>query len=158
MSATMLVGIKLSTFSMFTDGTEEHIAAFQSQLSFQHPYNKVYYRAFPSSLTEFYLVPRADQKITVVTFIDQLRMGKFKKSLLKKRSTSLEEANLCFYKYIQIKEMAKKNEKGRGKHPMDETRQRSPKPKRRSPLDKIRAPDRGYFRLYFLRRSAFLRL
>ncbi|GAA0157807.1 hypothetical protein LIER_14992 [Lithospermum erythrorhizon] len=44
--------MKLPTFTKFTGKTDpdELIAAFQSQMSIQHPYNKVYCQAFPSSL------------------------------------------------------------------------------------------------------------
>ncbi|GAA0149892.1 hypothetical protein LIER_43080 [Lithospermum erythrorhizon] len=48
------VGMKLLTFTKFTEKTdpEEHIAEFQSQMSFQHPCSKVNCRAFPSSLAK----------------------------------------------------------------------------------------------------------
>ncbi|GAA0183842.1 hypothetical protein LIER_31188 [Lithospermum erythrorhizon] len=51
-STTMLVGMKFPSFTKFTGkmDPEEHIVEFQSQMSFQHPCIKVYYRAFPSSL------------------------------------------------------------------------------------------------------------
>ncbi|GAA0146383.1 hypothetical protein LIER_06356 [Lithospermum erythrorhizon] len=41
-------------------------------------------------------------------------------------------------------EAEKRVEKGRGKHPMEDTRRRSPDPKLQSALDMIRAPDNGY--------------
>ncbi|GAA0156715.1 hypothetical protein LIER_14141 [Lithospermum erythrorhizon] len=54
-------------------------------------------------------------------------MGKFKESLSKKRPMGLEEVNEHAYKYTRIKEATKRDEKGRGKHLMDETR-RKPSP------------------------------
>ncbi|GAA0146297.1 hypothetical protein LIER_06288 [Lithospermum erythrorhizon] len=71
-------------------------------------------------------------------------MSKFKESLLKKRRLSLEEVNERAYKCIRIEEATKRYEKGRGKCSMEETRQRSPKPKRRIALDMIQAPDKGF--------------
>ncbi|GAA0154429.1 hypothetical protein LIER_12414 [Lithospermum erythrorhizon] len=140
------IGMKLPTFTKFTGKTnpEEDIPEFYFQMSFQHPYSKVHCRDFPSSLVEFNLVPRTNQKIAVIDFIEGLRTSKFKESLLKKRPLSLEEVNKRAYKYIRIEEASKRDEKRRGKRPMEEPRRRSPEPKRRSALDRIREPDRGY--------------
>ncbi|GAA0166320.1 hypothetical protein LIER_21498 [Lithospermum erythrorhizon] len=48
----MPLGIKLPSFNKFTGKVdpEEHIDEFQSQMAFQHPCSKVYYRGFPSTL------------------------------------------------------------------------------------------------------------
>ncbi|GAA0164328.1 hypothetical protein LIER_43679 [Lithospermum erythrorhizon] len=50
--ATMHVGMKLPSFTKFTGkmNPEEHIAEFQSQMSFQYPCSKVYRSSFPSSI------------------------------------------------------------------------------------------------------------
>ncbi|GAA0153151.1 hypothetical protein LIER_11463 [Lithospermum erythrorhizon] len=71
-------------------------------------------------------------------------MSKFKESLLKKRPSSLEEVDERAYKYIWIDEGEKRAEKGRGKYLVEESRRRSPDPKRRNALDRIRVPDRRY--------------
>ncbi|GAA0174936.1 hypothetical protein LIER_28215 [Lithospermum erythrorhizon] len=108
--------------------------------------------------TEFNLIPGADQKIVVIAFIEGLRMRKFKESLLKKKPSSLEEVNERAYKYIRIEEAEKRAEKGREKRPVEESRQRSPDPKRRSAFNKIKVPDRGYSRADLPRSSAFSHL
>ncbi|GAA0164182.1 hypothetical protein LIER_19878 [Lithospermum erythrorhizon] len=107
--------------------------------------------------TEFNLVPGEDKKIAVIAFVEGLRMGKFKEALLKRRPLDLEEVNERDYKYIQIEEAEKRAEKGRGKRPMEDVRLRSPKPKMRSALDEIGAPDRFYSRADLPRGSAFSR-
>ncbi|GAA0170239.1 hypothetical protein LIER_24542 [Lithospermum erythrorhizon] len=82
-------------------------------------------------------------------------MGKFKVSLLKKWPQDLGEFNERAYKYIQIEETEKWAEKVRGKCQLEDNRQRSPEPKRRSALDRIRAPDKSHSRANFPRSSAF---
>ncbi|GAA0177834.1 hypothetical protein LIER_29758 [Lithospermum erythrorhizon] len=74
---------------------------------------------------EFNHVPRVDQMIVVIAFIEGLRMSNFKESLLKKRHVSLKKVNERAYKYIQIEEAAKKDEKGRSKRLMEENHRRS---------------------------------
>ncbi|GAA0164755.1 hypothetical protein LIER_20313 [Lithospermum erythrorhizon] len=54
---------------------------------------------------EINLVPRANQKIAVIALIEEVRMSKFKESLLKKSPMSLEEVNKRAYKYIRIEEV-----------------------------------------------------
>ncbi|GAA0166972.1 hypothetical protein LIER_40286 [Lithospermum erythrorhizon] len=210
----MPVGMKLPSFNKFTGKTdlEEHIAKFQSQLSFQYPCSKVHGIAFPSSLagptlkwfnqfpkgcitffeelkrqftrtyvgsvrqdkhehslktikqreneaissfqdkfpTEFNLVLGADRKIAVITFVEGLKMSTFKKSLLKKRPSSLEDFNERAYKYIWIEETEKRAEKGRGKRPMEDTCRRRPEPKRRNALDRIPTPNRVRGKIEYL--------
>ncbi|GAA0141498.1 hypothetical protein LIER_02630 [Lithospermum erythrorhizon] len=82
-------------------------------------------------------------------------MGKFKESLLKRNPLCLAEVNELAYKYILIKEAEKRDEKGRVKRSMEKTRRRSPEPKRRSALDRIGAPDKGYSKADLPRGSAF---
>ncbi|GAA0174034.1 hypothetical protein LIER_41648 [Lithospermum erythrorhizon] len=93
--------------------------------------------------TEFNLVPGANQKIEVIAFIEGLRMSKFKESLMKKNTSSLEEVNERANKYIRIEKAEKRAEKEQGKRPVEESHRRSPNPKRRSALDRIRTPNRG---------------
>ncbi|GAA0158907.1 hypothetical protein LIER_15815 [Lithospermum erythrorhizon] len=87
---------------------------------------------------EFNLFPRADQKIAVIVFMEGLRMSKFKESVMKKMPLSLEEkkmplsleeVNELAYIYIRIVEVEKRDEKRRGKLPMEETRLWSPERK-----------------------------
>ncbi|GAA0168947.1 hypothetical protein LIER_23532 [Lithospermum erythrorhizon] len=95
------------------------------------------------------------RKIAVIAFVEGLKINKFKESLLKKRPSSLEEINERVYKYIRIEEAWKRVERGYEKRLMEETRRQSPHPKRRSALDRIRVPDRGYSRANLPRGSAF---
>ncbi|GAA0147907.1 hypothetical protein LIER_36607 [Lithospermum erythrorhizon] len=85
-------------------------------------------------------------------------MRKFKESLLNRRPSRLEDVNERAYKYIRIEEAEKRVEKGQGKPPVEESRRRSPDPKRRSALDGIRAPIWVYPRADLPRTSAFSRL
>ncbi|GAA0154504.1 hypothetical protein LIER_12463 [Lithospermum erythrorhizon] len=82
-------------------------------------------------------------------------MRTFKQTLLNKKSSNLEEVNACTYKSIQIKEAEKRAEKGHGKRPAEKSRRRSPDPKRRSVLDRIREADRGHSRVDLPRNNAF---
>ncbi|GAA0145326.1 hypothetical protein LIER_05547 [Lithospermum erythrorhizon] len=61
--------------------------------------------------TELNLVPRTDQKIEIIAFIEGLRMRKFNESFMKKRSSRLEEVKEWAYKYIQIEEARKRQRK-----------------------------------------------
>ncbi|GAA0174511.1 hypothetical protein LIER_27889 [Lithospermum erythrorhizon] len=88
--------------------------------------------------TEFNLIPRENQKIDMIAFVKGLRMCKFKESLIKRQPQDLEEVNERAYKYIRIEEAEKRDEKGKGKRPMEEHRWKSPKRRRRSSLDRIR--------------------
>ncbi|GAA0149471.1 hypothetical protein LIER_43058 [Lithospermum erythrorhizon] len=99
---------------------KEHIAEFQSQMSFQHPCSKVYCRAFPSSLAG-----------PALKWFNQRPKGH---------------------------EAEKRVEKRPRKHPIEETHRQSPNPKRRSALDRIRAPELGYSRADLPRRRAFSHL
>ncbi|GAA0161071.1 hypothetical protein LIER_17475 [Lithospermum erythrorhizon] len=96
--------------------------------------------------TEFNLFSGVDKTIVVTTFMEGLKMGNLKESLLNRKTLNLEEVNERAYKYIRIEEAEKMVEKGHGKRPMEETRRRSPMPKTRSGLDRIQAPDRGFSR------------
>ncbi|GAA0159212.1 hypothetical protein LIER_16042 [Lithospermum erythrorhizon] len=87
------------------------------------------------------------QKISVIAFLELSKKGNFKESLLKRKPLNLAEVNEQAYKYIQIEDAEKRADKRRGKRPMEETRRRSPEPKRRSTLDRIRALDKGYSRV-----------
>ncbi|GAA0154163.1 hypothetical protein LIER_12226 [Lithospermum erythrorhizon] len=104
---------------------------------------------------EFNVILGANPKIVVIAFVEGLRLSKFKESLLKRKSQDLEEVNEWAYKYIRIEEIDKRAEKGRGKRPIDSHGRRSPELKRRSALDRIRAPDRAYSRTDLPRGSAF---
>ncbi|GAA0139962.1 hypothetical protein LIER_35170 [Lithospermum erythrorhizon] len=166
----MPAGMKLPAFTKFTGkmDPEEHVAKFQSQMSFHQPNNgsrngsleptwdgswrtlpddnqvggvqfhRILSRAFPDRVQ-----PRSkgDQKIAIIAFVEGLRMRKFKESHLKKRPQDLEEVNEREYKYNLIEEVEKRDEKGRGKRPLEDDRRRIPEPKRWSALDRIRAPD-----------------
>ncbi|GAA0184666.1 hypothetical protein LIER_31954 [Lithospermum erythrorhizon] len=70
----------------------------------------------------------------------------------------LEEVNERAYKYKRIEEAEKIAEKGRGKRQVEDHRCQSPKPKRRSAFDRIRAPDRAYSRADLPRGSPFSHL
>ncbi|GAA0156314.1 hypothetical protein LIER_38252 [Lithospermum erythrorhizon] len=179
---------------------EEHIAEFESQMSFHQPGNKVYCRPFPASLAgptlkwfnrlpegcvssfvelknrftrtyvgmvqqdkdehsvmtirqreneliasfqerfqmEFNLIPGANQKIAVISFVEGLRMCKFKESLFKRHPQNLEELNERAYKYIWIEEAEKSVGKDKAKRQTEEHRRKSLEPRRRSALDMIR--------------------
>ncbi|GAA0163105.1 hypothetical protein LIER_19057 [Lithospermum erythrorhizon] len=75
---------------------------------------------------------RAHQKMAITAFVEGLRLGKFKESLLKRKPLNLEEVNERAYNYIWIEEVEKRARKGRGNRPMEDTRRRSPEPMRRS--------------------------
>ncbi|GAA0154773.1 hypothetical protein LIER_12660 [Lithospermum erythrorhizon] len=105
--------------------------------------------------TDFNLVPGTDQKIAVIAFIEGLMMSRFKESILKRKPLILEEVNEHAYKYIWIEEVEKRDEKGRGKHPMEEAHRRSPEPKIRSALDRIWAIDKGYSKADLPRGNTF---
>ncbi|GAA0158424.1 hypothetical protein LIER_15455 [Lithospermum erythrorhizon] len=84
-SATMPVGMMLPSFTKFTGktGPKEQIAEFQSQMSFQYPCSKVYYRAFLSSLARHSPEPKrrsALDRIQVYTSGDVPRRSAFSRT------------------------------------------------------------------------------
>ncbi|GAA0144504.1 hypothetical protein LIER_04934 [Lithospermum erythrorhizon] len=70
----------------------------------------------------------------------------------------MEEFNERAYVYIQIDEVEKRADKAKGKRPMNESPRRSPEPRRRSALDRIREPEKAYTQSDLPRGSTFSRL